>query len=55
MIFDPNTVADNATYENPVQKPTGIKHVIINGYLVINNGEHTGDLKGKILNRKKFI
>jgi N-acyl-D-amino-acid deacylase len=52
MIFDPNTVNDNATYENPVQPPTGIDYVIVNGYLVIYEGVHTGNLKGKLLKRK---
>ncbi len=54
MIFDPNTVTDNATYENPVQRPTGITHVLVNGHLVIKNGEHTGNLKGIILKQNKF-
>ncbi len=52
MIFNPKTVTDNATYENPVQPPTGIDYVIVNGYLVINEGVHTGNLKGKLLKRK---
>ena len=49
MVFNPNTVRDNATYENPVQRPTGIDYVLVNGYLVINKGVHTGALKGKML------
>jgi N-acyl-D-aspartate/D-glutamate deacylase len=52
MIFNPKTATDNATYENPVQPPTGIDYVIVNGYLVINEGVHTGNLKGKLLKRK---
>jgi N-acyl-D-aspartate/D-glutamate deacylase len=51
MIFDPKTVADNATYENPVQPPTGIVHVIVNGQLVIEHGVHTGILAGRMLKR----
>jgi N-acyl-D-amino-acid deacylase len=49
MIFDPKTVADNATYENPVQPPSGIVHVIVNGQPVIEHGVHTGTLAGKML------
>lgn len=49
MIFDPNTVADNATYANPIQPPTGITYVFVNGHLVINKEVHTGVLKGKML------
>lgn len=49
IIFNPNTVKDNATYENPVQRPAGIDYVFVNGHLVINKGVHTGALKGEIL------
>jgi N-acyl-D-aspartate/D-glutamate deacylase len=49
MIFNPSTVSDNATYENPVQRPTGIDYVFVNGYLVINKGVHTGVLRGEML------
>ena len=49
MIFNPNTVMDNATYENPVQRPTGIDYVLINGHLIINKGVHSGALKGEML------
>lgn len=52
MIFDPATVADNATYENPIQPPTGIIYVFVNGHLVINKGVHTGIFKGKIMRQK---
>lgn len=51
MVFDPATVTDNATYENPVLPPTGIDFVLVNGSLVINNGIHTGSLAGKMLKR----
>ncbi|MBA7493666.1 N-acyl-D-glutamate deacylase [subsurface metagenome] len=49
MIFNPNTVRGNATYENPVQRPTGIDYVLVNGHLIINKGVHSGALKGEIL------
>lgn len=48
-IFDPETVIDMATYQDPHQYPEGIKHVIVNGRLVIENEEHTGVLSGKVL------
>ena len=48
-IFDPNTVADQATYEDPMQYPVGIAYVIVNGVVVINKGEHTGAKPGKVL------
>ncbi len=49
MIFDPDEVKDKATYEDPVQPPEGIVHVIVNGELVISDGVHTGKLVGRML------
>ncbi len=46
-IFDPATVIDKATFENPHQYAAGIPHVIVNGEPVILNGELTGKKPGK--------
>ena len=51
VVFDPDTVTDLATYTEPSQYPRGIDYVIVNGKLVIDRGEHTGELPGKILHR----
>ena len=51
VIFNPDTVIDRATWENPHQYPIGIEYVIVNGEIVINEGEHTGLLPGKILKK----
>ena len=48
-IFDPATIADHATYENPHQYATGMKFVLVNGVTVIRDGEHTGALPGRIV------
>ena len=48
-VFDPATVADQATFENPHQYPTGVPHVIVGGALVIKDGEHTGAAPGRIV------
>lgn len=48
-IFDPSTVIDRATYEDPMQHPIGINHVLVNGRLVISDGRHTGELPGHAL------
>jgi N-acyl-D-aspartate/D-glutamate deacylase len=48
-VFDPATVADKATFENPHQYPTGIPYVIVNGAVVVDRGEHTGTLPGRVL------
>ena len=41
-IFDPQTVAERATYDDPHQYAAGISTVIVNGVIVIDDGEHTG-------------
>ncbi|HSJ24897.1 MAG TPA: D-aminoacylase [Longimicrobiales bacterium] len=47
VAFDPATVADRATFEDPHQFPVGIPHVIVNGTFVIRDGEHTGARPGR--------
>ena len=48
-LFDPATVSDKATFENPAQYPVGIPYVIVNGVVVIDKGEHTGARPGRVL------
>lgn len=48
-IFDKNTVIDKATFDNPHQYPEGIKFVIVNGEVVVEDGAHTGILPGEII------
>jgi len=48
-IFDPATIADQATFENPRQYATGMKFVLVNGVTVLRDGEHTGALPGRIV------
>jgi N-acyl-D-amino-acid deacylase len=47
VAFDPETVADRATFEKPHQYPVGIPLVIVNGVITIRDGEQTGDLGGR--------
>src|SRR6185503_16063580 len=47
VIFDPKTIADKATYENPHQYSVGVKHVFVNGVQVLKDGEHTGAKPGR--------
>ena len=51
VIFNPNTVKALATKEDPKQYPVGIDYVIVNGRVVIDNGENTGVLPGRALRR----
>lgn len=48
-VFDPLTIMDTATFIKPRQYSYGIDHVIVNGKVVIAEGDHTGALPGKIL------
>lgn len=48
-LFDPNSVIDRATYENPHQYPDGIPHVIVNGQIVLENNKRTTALPGQVL------
>jgi N-acyl-D-amino-acid deacylase len=49
VVFDPLGVADAATYEDPHRYPRGIEQVVVNGRLVVEDGEHTGALPGRVL------
>ncbi len=49
VIFDFEKIKDKATYTDPHQYPEGISYVIVNGEIVIKEGEHTGAFPGKVL------
>ena len=49
VAFDPATITDHATFEEPHQYATGVKHVFVNGVQVIKDGEHTGAKPGRAL------
>ncbi|MGZ5482633.1 MAG: N-acyl-D-amino-acid deacylase family protein [Pyrinomonadaceae bacterium] len=48
-IFDPKTVIDRATFEQPHQYPVGINFVIVNGQVEVDNGKRTPALAGRVL------
>lgn len=50
-VFDPDTVIDRATFEEPHQYPIGIEQVLVNGVVTVRNGKHTGAKAGRILKR----
>jgi len=49
VLFDALTVADRATFTDPHQYPVGIPYVLVNGVVVIDQGQHTGALPGQVL------
>ncbi|MEW6365011.1 MAG: D-aminoacylase [Acidobacteriota bacterium] len=49
VVFDPEKVIDRATWVDPHQYPSGIEYVLVNGQVVVERGEHTGRLPGRIL------
>jgi N-acyl-D-amino-acid deacylase len=49
VVFDPATVSDHATYDQPQQYATGVKHVFVNGIIVLRNGDHTGATPGRVV------
>ena len=51
VIFNPDTVNTHATREDPKHYPVGIDYVIVNGQVVIDQGENTGALPGRALRR----
>lgn len=51
VVFDPAVVVDKSTFEEPFQYPVGITHVVVNGELVLRDGEPTGARPGRALRR----
>lgn len=49
VVFDPTTISDYSSFENPHQYSTGVQHVWVNGLQVLNNGEHTNATPGRFL------
>jgi N-acyl-D-aspartate/D-glutamate deacylase len=49
VVFDPERVAEIATYEDPARFPSGIDDVVVNGRVVIADGEETGERPGRLL------
>ncbi|MFX1560224.1 MAG: amidohydrolase family protein [Promethearchaeota archaeon] len=51
VIFDPDTIIDNATFLNPHQFPTGIHHVLVNGTIVVTEERQLNEFPGKVLRK----
>lgn len=55
VIFDPATVRDRATFDNPNQLSEGMEYVLVNGVPVIDQGKMTGALPGKVLRGPAYV
>jgi len=49
VVFDPDTIIDHATYDQPMQYATGVSDVWVNGVQVLRDGEHTGAMPGRVV------
>ena len=47
VVFEPDIIADTASYQEPYQIPLGIRHVLVNGKSVVRDGGHTGQRPGE--------
>jgi N-acyl-D-aspartate/D-glutamate deacylase len=51
-VFDPARIAERATYDDPHQYAVGVSTVVVNGEVVVDGGDHTGALPGRVLRRQ---
>lgn len=49
VVFSPEAVRDNATYEDPTRAPSGVPHVFVAGRWTVRDGKHTGARAGRVL------
>jgi N-acyl-D-aspartate/D-glutamate deacylase len=49
VVFDPATIADQATFQAPHQLATGVREVWVNGARVLRSGTHTGATPGRVV------
>ncbi len=52
IVFDPKTIADRSTYEEPEILAAGMKYVLVNGKLAIEDGKFTGTLAGRAIRKQ---
>jgi len=49
VVFDPETIKDTATFDEPRANPVGVDYVLVNGAITVDRGQHTGILNGRAL------
>jgi len=55
VIFDPESIRDMATFEDPFHYPIGMRYVFVNGTAVVDEGEYTRALPGRALRGPAFV
>jgi N-acyl-D-amino-acid deacylase len=55
VVFDPATIQDHATFDQPQQYATGVSHVFVNGVQVLAHGEHTGAKPGRVVRGPGYL
>lgn len=53
VVFDYEELRDTATFDDPASYPRGVKYVLVNGSIVVEEGVHTGVLNGRVLTRRE--
>jgi N-acyl-D-aspartate/D-glutamate deacylase len=51
IIFDPDTIAERSTFQEPHQYPAGLPYVILNGQVVVDQERYTGNLAGQVVKK----
>ena len=52
IIFDPDTIAERSTFQDPHQYPAGLPYVILNGQVVVDQDRYTGKLAGQVVKKQ---
>ena len=52
VLFDPKTIADRATFEEPKNTAAGIRYVLVNGHVAVDEGRCTGARAGSTIRRR---
>jgi len=53
VLFDPLSITDEATYDEPKREPSGVHAVVVNGQLALRNGQHLAVGSGQMLRYRK--
>jgi N-acyl-D-aspartate/D-glutamate deacylase len=49
VVFNPETITERSTFDQPHQLSEGVQWLLVNGEVVVSNGDHTGALPGRVL------